>query len=142
MADRCTGHCCRRFTLRQSPVELWENYQTWLERIRVTGGSWQGILEEIWVIAPMVRYLGSTYTDVNGEPAAEEKHWYRCIHLADGRECAIYEHRPRMCREYPYGKACKYHGCTWDAAREGRVNEKSEETPPDVNRLPNCQPPC
>lgn len=138
MGDRCTGHCCQRFTLPLSPDEIRENYDAW--RAQKSEDSNKRVpLEDIWLLAPMVRYLGFLHSDSNGDPSPEGRHWYRCVHLQDGN-CSIYEHRPRMCREYPYGKACKYHGCTWDAAREGRVNEKGEETPPNVNQLTGCQP--
>lgn len=51
----------------------------------------------------------------NGE-ASRGGHYYDCRHLQPSGDCAIYESRPQMCRDYPKGGQCDKAGCT-DACR-------------------------
>lgn len=38
---------------------------------------------------------------------------YTCKHFDHTtRDCGIYEMRPAMCRDYPYGRVCKFEGCS------------------------------
>lgn len=123
MSDRCTGHCCKAFTLRYSPDELQEKFEEWV------GGKDNGV-EDIDVVWPMTIYLGSS--DVNpatGLQHPETLHVYTCAHFEDG-SCTIYDDRPNVCRRYPGGRKCHYKGCTWDDAREGRVDGEGELKPP------------
>jgi len=92
--SRCTGHCCRDFSLPFSPGEL---------RRRVI---FEGLLDGEQ-IADMVIYLGWRACVFK-----KDGHRYTCRHLINGRDCGIYETRPVMCRDYPYGGRCKYEGCT------------------------------
>ncbi len=36
--------------------------------------------------------------------------YFTCGHLTDDFRCDIYDERPRMCRDYPYGKTCGFCG--------------------------------
>ncbi len=104
MGDRCTGRCCRGFSLPYSPTGL---------ASRAAAGG----IEDGEQIAAMVIPLGESPT-LPG-------HWrYDCRNLLPSGDCAVYESRPRMCSRYPYGRHC-IHGdeCEWDDARLGRVRE-------------------
>jgi Fe-S-cluster containining protein len=114
---RCTGHCCRSFWLPYSPAELLENYQAWKGGRFVKGRDRNDHPQasEIWLIAPMAIYLG--YLPQNPqkpEPLINgaHGHFYRCAHVRENGDCGIYEMRPKMCRDYPYGTDCDFPGCT------------------------------
>jgi Fe-S-cluster containining protein len=65
-------------------------------------------------IAGMVEYLDSKRSACAGNPMY---HYYRCKNLQPNGDCGIYDTRPDMCRDYPYGRPCKIEGCTWDAVQ-------------------------
>lgn len=68
---------------------------------------------DIHLIAPMVIYLGESWWDIQGERREAPGHYYTCKHYdCSSQNCGIYEHRPRMCSEYPYGRDCNYLDCT------------------------------
>ena len=92
------------------------------------------LIQDIHLIAPMLVYLGympNPAKSVNlsdeellGEPEPKA-HFYRCKHFdPKARVCSIYEIRPVMCREYPYGSACNYDACTWIERKEKRETTK------------------
>lgn len=137
MSDRCTGHCCQRFFLPYSPTELTDIARKVVAR-EVFTRAWMAALppldlndrstwetppvpipdelqgpniEDIVQIAGMVEFLGME----------DGGHYYRCTNLREDGNCGVYSQRPRMCRAYPYGKACGFEACTWSAAREGKV---------------------
>ena len=48
-----------------------------------------------------------------GYATATEQHYWTCSnHDRATGNCAIYDTRPRMCKEYPYGRPCGYIDCT------------------------------
>lgn len=114
MADRCTGHCCRAFELGYSPEELRAEY------LAAVAGDPR--INEIQIIGPMLIYLGAHRSNpvhpMDGEPYDKPKHFYTCRNLTLDGNCAIYEHRPSMCRDFPYAARCRYQGCEWDDARQ------------------------
>ena len=76
---------------------------------------------EIERIADMVIYLGyePMTTTHRGKTLVEQekysrsmKHYYRCKNLLANGDCGVYETRPKMCSEYPYGGTCDYKECT------------------------------
>ena len=100
---RCTGHCCVAFPLPYS-----------LEQIRaMVARETETIAEDIDTVAEMVYPIDWVPTS---EEVAHDKDWghytYGCKHLQETGDCAIYERRPRMCRDYPYGSRCPIEGCT------------------------------
>jgi Fe-S-cluster containining protein len=100
LGHRCSGNCCKDFYLPISPKELWLSYKKFkgeIEDDKVT------IIQDIEIIYPMVKFLR---IDERGN------HKYSCKHLKRGN-CSIYKTRPKMCRDYPYGKACIIPGYTW-----------------------------
>jgi len=146
MGDRCTGHCCKNFFLPFEPGRLYveaanhKRWKAWLTEHRANidmndRSTWTPQLdgttppanarashyEEIEQIADLAIYVGYLHP-VTGEEAGEGRGWYSCRHLQSNGDCGIYDSRPRMCRDYPYGQACKDVACTHDAAREGRLH--------------------
>jgi Fe-S-cluster containining protein len=119
--DRCTGDCCKRFSIRYSPSEIREHYAKWLKALKEGAPLSRDIgFEDIWTIALMVRYLGTDDIGVDGNKLNAKAHWYTCIHFnKETNDCDIYEQRPAMCRNYPYGSPCLYPGCTYKEARAG-----------------------
>lgn len=133
MGDRCSGHCCRSFSLPFSPADI--------ERMRVALAG-----EEAWpedliypmdaeVLVPMLVYLGEHANPPHGRLSPElvhpvdgmRYHWYTCSHLQENGDCGIYAERPSMCSLYPYEKGCKWLDCEWDAAKlvpdaDGRIH--------------------
>lgn len=48
---------------------------------------------------------------------ADDGPFFRCRHWDETtRLCGIYDTRPAMCRDYPYGQPCE-HGCSCQARR-------------------------
>ena len=94
------------------------------------------IYQEIFLIAPMVTYLGfgkDFYQRIN--PTDEEllggeqdRHYYMCKHFNEKMKvCSIYEHRPPMCRDYPYRSECNYAGCTWKEKKARKLTAKQNQ---------------
>ncbi len=142
---RCTGHCCENFRLPFAPDELWAAYYRWqhggnAESLRMNNGQPMPNPQDIQLIAPMVVYLGPATAlpmkhinpsdeELLGQDWDPPNHYYRCKHF-DSKErlCTIYEHRPVMCREYPYGDPCNYTSCTWveNKAKKQTKKERAE----------------
>jgi Fe-S-cluster containining protein len=43
---------------------------------------------------------------IRTDQEGDEQRKYTCKHLGADGLCGIYDHRPKMCREYPYNGAC------------------------------------
>lgn len=130
MSDRCRGHCCRHFTLPFSPEELQENYRAWRNGEEKDANGRES-MSDIFLIAPMVRHLGLRTRNPLAilDQEHEPRHYYSCKHLEPNGDCGIYAARPQMCREYPYGKACSYKGCSWDAVKRDLAPEMMKQAP-------------
>lgn len=114
--SRCTGACCKDFTLPISPDEI-----RFLARRKIRTGISR--FSEIDVIADMVIFKG-TYRASGGKRLAKKfkgsKQWlekyiyhYTCKHFdAENKLCKNYENRPSMCRSFPSNDTCHYRGCT------------------------------
>ena len=132
MGDRCTGHCCRKFYLPLLPEQLAR-----AAILRVARPHYKP--EEIRKVAAMAVYLGEH--DKHG------LHVYTCRHLnVISGDCTVYEDRPDVCRDFPYGDVCMHaaSGCTWDAACEGTAGTRfrlpepvdTEPVPPAGELIP------
>lgn len=117
--NRCTGHCCQTFNLPYSPEHL-RAFRFW----SMSGQHRQ--------VAGMAMYVGKASDLARARPSAHTsagclgvgggEHYYTCRNYDwESGNCGIYEQRPDMCRDYPYGGRCRYPGCTWTAARERRT---------------------
>jgi hypothetical protein len=73
------------------------------------------LIADIVQIAGMVVYLGpfreNPIERQIGDDEGKFWHFYTCRNF-DGHNCRIYDSRPAMCSEYPYGRACTYAACT------------------------------
>lgn len=94
---RCIGHCCKEFSFPFGPDELDDNLS------RVVDGM---------MIADMVIYIGhrAPQPPLNGDNGSK-RHLYTCKYLKKNGDCAVYCKRPKMCRDYPYGKSCAQPEC-------------------------------
>lgn len=110
--SRCSGHCCSAFRLPFAPDEL---------RERAAG------IADGAFIADMVIPLGPPADDLGG-------YRYSCRHLVGG-DCAVYDARPRMCRDYPYGRRCVERGCTLDTT-SAPPSPWTFTDAPDLDRIP------
>lgn len=113
MGDRCSGNCCTKFNLPYGPDTLWRMYDQWVE------SKTPPLVNDIHIIAPMVKYLGYV-SGADMIEGAGDGHYYTCKHHdTKTGNCGIYERRPAMCRDYPYGRSCHYTACTWDDGKAG-----------------------
>jgi Fe-S-cluster containining protein len=112
MGDRCTGHCCRYFSLGP-PEQIAEV----LERDIALGGDEGADAQKV---KDLLIYRGYFTNPLNEDQ--DPGHWYTCKHFVVDDNyvgyCGIYEDRPAMCHHFPNGQACAYAktGCTWDWA--------------------------
>ena len=103
MTPACTGECCRRFPLScklATLVEIVQAYPLDAENAK--------ILDMVILIDRTPEY--DYFTCKNWDP--------------ETKLCRTYETRPRMCREYPYARACEF--CGWNNAEP--PGEKKCET--------------
>lgn len=141
--DRCTGHCCRDFTLPMGPEELWASYARWMaggekrSLPSMSGAAETPLYLDVHLIAPMVVYKGYHNRDskrINpsdegllGKPESKAHH-YTCKHFdPKAKACTIYEYRPAMCRSFPGPFGCNYLGCTWKRRRRKKQSKKELE---------------
>lgn len=113
MGDRCTGECCRYFSLGP-PERIAEIIQRDIAR----GGAEAVDAQKV---KDLLIYRGYFTNPLNAD--TEPGHWYTCKHFVVDDDyvgyCSIYEERPYMCQRYPNGRACAYAetgNCTWDWA--------------------------
>lgn len=141
MGDRCTGLCCKHFTLPWSPAHLnaLVEYELYVRNCRTLGAPieerfWEGqrlslFFDDIVKIRDMVIYLG--YRTPMAEVAShledvrhESKHRYTCKNLQPDGNCGIYATRPDMCSSFPSGAGCDWAACEWDDAGKHRPGLK------------------
>jgi len=103
--SRCTGHCCEKFTLPYTPSELRKIYEG-RGKGEIGGATVDIDWKEAQQIILMVKSIMNDYTPKNPR-------LYTCRNFdVTTRNCKIYDHRPRMCRNFPYGKKCPNKECT------------------------------
>lgn len=93
--SRCTGQCCTIFPLHLSWAEIQR------DRKRILDGD---------LIADMViPFFGPLMERNEGHHGwKRSQHTFTCKHF-DGKNCGIYESRPRMCSDYG-----TKHRCDWE----------------------------
>ena len=91
---RCTGHCCRGFSLEFPLQEVQAEFQQWQK----TGHS---KISNIEIISEMLIPLG----------VFRGQELFTCKHLSKEGNCGIYLSRPQMCRNFPGIKPCPYRNC-------------------------------
>ena len=93
---RCTGHCCRGFSLEHPHAKVKEEYAKWL----VNPAS-ATLIPDVAFIAEMLIPLGT----FRGQEL------FTCKHLSKEGNCTAYETRPKMCRDFPGPNPCAYRNC-------------------------------
>lgn len=137
--SRCVGHCCKAFFLPYSKEEM--------ER-KTKEGCFSPSDSQV---AGMIIPLGN-FTQLSPELQAmfppgehdESSNFYTCKnHDIVTGNCRVYETRPAMCKDYPYGHSCKYIGCKRttevDRARMDQLLTKApEDGEKEVKGRPTC----
>ena len=115
LTNRCTGHCCKRIDLPYTHAEVKEMQSSGVYKL------------------PGSKHIVTDRDTINGAPGyteikavvdamipLEKDNIYACSHFKNGN-CGIYETRPNLCGNYPYGKRC-IHGksCEWDEGIRGQ----------------------
>lgn len=117
MGTRCTDGCCRKFVLPFTPEELQEEAR--LEREERTRFG-----KDILIVAEMAIPLDRPEFCMDGVTPVDDamaRRFYTCKNFnTETNDCGIYETRPRMCRDYPYGDSCRVQGCEWEEVNNGR----------------------
>ncbi len=136
---RCAGHCCRDFTLPESPEEMkarkaasLKEHRKWVRRFSSsaerTAENIKWLKSDISIVPEMVIYLGEFNCDVNGNLVREQLHHYTCKNFDEvSGDCKIYEYRPQMCSKFPYGYKCWYKNCQRIVAAPKEVQLKEEK---------------
>lgn len=101
--NRCTGHCCRAFTVSSSLDVLAE--------LANNGDEQAAIVFDMVIPIPLEADVSAI--DPDATPGVQR---YECRHF-DPRSgnCTNYEGRPIMCRDYPYEhmeNGCQFSQCT------------------------------
>lgn len=109
--SRCTGHCCRGFDL---PFDL-----DTLDQLRLAYEAHPDLepnedKPDTWpdglVYPEDGRQIVTMVIPLELGPRGQ---LFTCRNLdAAGIDCTAYDTRPAMCREFPYGRACPFDGCT------------------------------
>jgi Fe-S-cluster containining protein len=87
---RCTGHCCRAFSLEYPE-----------KTVREEAAKENSFIPDVKTIAEMLIPLG----------VFRGQELFTCKHLSQTGNCTIYETRPKMCRDFPGPDPCKYKNC-------------------------------
>lgn len=105
--NRC-GACCEGFTLNWNPADQ-------IERTRADERAFPGMSHEESVadLEKIVDMLLTTDRYIDQEPL------WTCRHFSRDAEglgvCGIYDHRPKMCSNFPYGMPNRlYTTCSWN----------------------------
>lgn len=102
----CTGVCCAAFTWPRTISEVRKR-----ERLMLDGATIAGMLVPLTPKEAKERHVAFGGTQPERFVWKRRGHYFTCRHWdEETRLCGIYDQRPAMCREYPYGKECD-HGC-------------------------------
>lgn len=123
MSDRCSGHCCRVFFLPRTPAEL----HAWRDGTTTVNGSTAEAEFIADMVIPLYESKAGDPSPITKKPQPQDAWYYTCRHRLPNGNCGVYEARPSLCRDYPYGGPCEYPGCTWASATEA-----TRRHPPDV----------
>ena len=129
LSPRCTGHCCVDIQIPLSPSDLSRSCEAQkrgdTEYIS-DDGSRKGIVQDCHILNYILCCPSKLPDGVTWQ--------YQCSKLLENGDCGIYEARPEMCRDYPYGHTCKIPGCTnncrgetWGEEKCGRSEIFSEQ---------------
>lgn len=137
MGDRCTGHCCRFFTMGD-PVSLTDHLKEKAVLLdgEITSKEDEDARSNAKKLLDMLLYRGllkanpllRTPCSVKTENVDKYWHFWTCKYVVEHEDgtasCGNYENRPDMCKRFPYGKECEFPGCTWDEWKPKPNSEK------------------
>lgn len=101
---RCTGHCCLRFYLPYVGAEA------------VAAAVLEHNIIDGAFIVDMILPIEGPLDEYNSQGL------FTCRHF-DGIDCTVYESRPKMCKDYPYGRPCTNSECTMENRGLAHANE-------------------
>jgi Fe-S-cluster containining protein len=93
---RCTGHCCRGFSLEHPLSVVMEEYEKWKK-----DPASATLIPDVATIAEMLIPLG----------VFRHQELFTCKHLGENGDCKAYLTRPKMCRDFPGPNPCPYRNC-------------------------------
>ncbi len=137
MSCVCDGRCCAVFTFSSSIDDLRESVAGTLVRnekpIKIVDDE---VLLDMFIpltqeeAAERRERFGLVYTrapegvQCQQDGSAPPDQHYTCRHWdEDTGLCGIYEDRPNMCRDFPYGKVCT-HGCGYNNADDPALPDR------------------
>lgn len=129
MSGTCNGSCCVVFPLITGPDYDWTN--------TLNGPFIRDMIQPLTFDEAQARWAihgqgewPSRFWDGHTDGLNSCRHWD-----TETRLCTVYDDRPLMCREYPYGGPCNA-GCDFDAelpfnvmVRYGTRTEEQAEAP-------------
>jgi len=127
--SRCTGHCCKNFTMPDTPRRYEQDYRTYLNWAADQTKP-EPDFKDIHIIGPMLIHLGHGFYDKKNSVFVPDKeqggHYYTCRHFdVPSGNCLIHDVRPAMCRDFPYGGPCPFPGCT-RKVEDAKEDKKAE----------------
>ncbi len=111
------GDCCEEFNLRQSPFELADSAAQ-LDRLNFHALAYPR--RDVESDRKWHRWAKEAPIPLRSAPLfSGERPWtYRCRFFvrddADHGHCTVYEGRPPVCSNYPYGKPASFDRCAWN----------------------------
>jgi Fe-S-cluster containining protein len=66
-----------------------------------------------FILDMLLPFYGPIENDPLPDGRDKRTYGYTCKHF-DGADCTQYADRPKMCRDYPYGRSCGKPGCTYE----------------------------
>ena len=132
---RCTGHCCSGFTLpyphtyfieaawfalEYEVLPLIVSHARQAHDIAHAHNKHRIIVDGVFIAHMIVPVQAEEARTKYINPIQADLHFFKCRHLKNGN-CSVYEQRPNMCRNFPYGSPCPFKGCTWKEAAASTV---------------------
>jgi Fe-S-cluster containining protein len=126
---RCSGQCCRDFNIRDldyqallqnafKAIDKRDALEAAEPRDEAAIADAEAFVCEASAVASMVRPIVGPAPNKPDDPKewrTEADHHFTCVYFdAASGNCTTYATRPYMCRDFPYGHACKYEGCEWE----------------------------
>ncbi len=129
MGDRCTGACCEELAITGVGRTV-DEVLTFVRGRGLDGPFIADMLVPLRAVVPGALAPNGDVVQVEPDGGG----WvFACRHFdAAARSCTVYDRRPRMCRDYPYGSPCLHGRCTWGAGRSGawpRSEVRYEDVP-------------
>jgi len=113
----CTGLCCAAFRVPHTMGEL-RAMQAGRRPSRVQLAEVDQLIDMLIPLTPKQaseRHVQFGGVDRRRFRWSDRGHQFTCRHWdEETRLCGIYEDRPDMCRNFPYGKSCPF-GCSCEA---------------------------